>query len=156
MKNVQLKLAIIGAFSVFSATSMSAGFVNIPTTGFSGSAYTRCMAQPTTIGGSATTVGNFGSGSTPNGNPTPTPTTTANNTCATSMWGQVLHCDISDFRLSPWPDHYAQSLKAVYITSLPAGMVGKKYIFQTKIGCCGWKCWVRSVNDLTGFAMLIA
>ena len=82
MKNVQLKLAIIGAFSVFSATTMSAGFVNIPTTGFSGSAYTRCMAQPTTIGGSTTTVGNFGSGSTPNGNPTPTPTTTANNTCA--------------------------------------------------------------------------
>lgn len=82
MKKVQLKLAIIGAFSVFSATTMSAGFVNIPTTGFSGSAYTRCMAQPITIGGSATTPGNFGSGSTANSNPTPTPSTTANNTCA--------------------------------------------------------------------------
>jgi hypothetical protein len=82
MKKAKLKLAILGVFSVFSATAMSAGFVNIPTTGFSGSAYTRCMAQPTTVGGSSTSVGNFGSGSTPNGNPTPTPTTTANNTCA--------------------------------------------------------------------------
>ncbi|MGY1488005.1 hypothetical protein ACW4YW_01210 [Methylobacillus pratensis] len=82
MKNAKLQLAVLGVFSVASVQSMSAGFVNIPTTGFATSAYTRCMAQTTTIGGNTTTVGNFGSGSTSNGNPTPTPTTGANNTCA--------------------------------------------------------------------------
>ncbi|MFL9609878.1 hypothetical protein ACKF11_07300 [Methylobacillus sp. Pita2] len=82
MKNAKLQLAVLGVFSVASAQSMSAGFVNIPTTGFSTSAYTRCMAQPITIGGSSTTPGNFGSGSTANGNLAPTPTTSANNTCA--------------------------------------------------------------------------
>ncbi|MCB5189342.1 hypothetical protein LG198_01185 [Methylobacillus arboreus] len=81
MKNATLKLAVLGVFSIASTQAISA-FVNIPTTGFPSSAYTRCMAQPTTIGGSATTVGNFGSGSVGNGNPTPAPTTTANNTCA--------------------------------------------------------------------------
>lgn len=82
MKFATLKLALIGVFGFASTQSISAGFVNIPTTGFGTSAYTRCMAQTTTIGGSTTTLGNFGSGSTANGNLTPTPTTTSNNTCA--------------------------------------------------------------------------
>lgn len=82
MRVVHLKLTILGAVSIFSSPAISAGFVNIPTTGFSGSAYTRCMAQPITIGGNSTSVGNFGSGNAANGNPTPTPNTAANNICA--------------------------------------------------------------------------
>lgn len=81
MKNATLKLAVLGVFSMASAQS-GAAFVNIPTAGFGTSAYTPCMAQPTTIGGNPTTFGNFGSGSVGNGNPAPTPTTSANNTCA--------------------------------------------------------------------------
>lgn len=82
MKNAQLEITILAVFSFFSGTTISAGFVNIPTTGFSGSAYMRCLAQPTTINGSITTSGNFGSGNSGNGNPSPSPSTTANNTCA--------------------------------------------------------------------------
>lgn len=82
MKNVKMKLAVISALGLVSAQAMSLGLVNIPVAGFATSAYTRCMAQPTTIGGQPTTFGNFGSGSVGNGNPPPTPTAGANNTCA--------------------------------------------------------------------------
>jgi hypothetical protein len=69
MKNVKLKLAVLGAFSMLSAQAMATGFVNLPDTGFavSGgtSAYTVCNG-----------TGNFGST-----DPVP-PTLSANNTCA--------------------------------------------------------------------------
>jgi len=82
MKNTVFKLAVLGVLTTASNQSISAGFVSMPTTGFTASAYTSCIAQPTTISGVTTTSGNFGSGTTGNGNPTPTPTTTANNICA--------------------------------------------------------------------------
>lgn len=65
MKNVTIKLAVLSALSFISAHSMATGLVPIPTTGFSGTAYTLCN-----------TTGNFGSS-------IPTqPTAGANNTCA--------------------------------------------------------------------------
>lgn len=65
MRNAVLKLAVLGALGVVSVHATATGLVAIPTTGFSGSAYTLCN-----------TTGNFGSS-------IPTaPTTGANNTCA--------------------------------------------------------------------------
>lgn len=65
MRNAVLTLAVLGAFSVVSMHASATGLVAIPSTGFSGTAYTLCN-----------TTGNFGSS-------TPTqPTTSANNTCA--------------------------------------------------------------------------
>ncbi len=65
MRNAVLKLAVLGALGVVSVHAAATGFVAIPTTGFSGTAYTLCN-----------TTGNFGS-SIP-----VQPTTGANNTCA--------------------------------------------------------------------------
>lgn len=65
MRNAVLTFAVLGALSVVSMHATATGLVTIPSTGFSGSAYTLCN-----------TTGNFGSS-------TPTqPTTSANNTCA--------------------------------------------------------------------------
>lgn len=65
MKNVTIKLAVLSALSFVSVQASATGFVAIPTTGFTGTAYTLCN-----------TTGNFGSS-------IPTqPTTGANNTCA--------------------------------------------------------------------------
>ena len=52
MKFSAIKVAMIGAFGLFTNNVFSLGFVNIPTTGFATSAYTLCN-----------TTGNFGSGS---------------------------------------------------------------------------------------------
>lgn len=69
MKNIKLKLALVGVFGLTSYQALATGFVALPSTGFpvtgGTSAYTLCN-----------TTGNFGSGAPVN------PTTTANNTCA--------------------------------------------------------------------------
>lgn len=65
MKNVKLKLAVLGTLGMASMHVMATGFVNLPTTGFATSAYTLCN-----------TTGNFGSSI------TVAPTAGANNTCA--------------------------------------------------------------------------
>jgi hypothetical protein len=65
MKNVTIKLAVLSALSFVAGQAMATGLVSIPTTGFTGTAYTLCN-----------TTGNFGS-SIP-----VQPTTLANNTCA--------------------------------------------------------------------------
>jgi hypothetical protein len=66
MKNIKLKLAVLGAVSVFSAEVFATGLVAIPATGFATSAYTTCHVR-----------NNFGS----SGNQQPT--TTVDNVCAT-------------------------------------------------------------------------
>jgi hypothetical protein len=75
MKNVKLKLAILGAFGVLSAQALATGLVPLPSTGFvvaaganqpaGTTAYTRCN-----------TTGNYGSSA------ATAPTAGANNTCA--------------------------------------------------------------------------
>ncbi len=65
MKQLSLKLAVLGTLGLVSAQTMATGLVAIPAAGFSSTAYTSCN-----------TTGNFGSSS------TTAPTTSANNTCA--------------------------------------------------------------------------
>lgn len=65
MKKVMINLAVLNALSLLSVPAMATGFVNIPATGFSGTAYTLCN-----------TTGNFGSAIATQA------TTSANNTCA--------------------------------------------------------------------------
>lgn len=69
MKNIKLKLAVLGAFGMLSAQAMATGLVALPTAGFAvtggTSAYTLCN-----------TTGGFGAGVAAD------PTATTNNTCA--------------------------------------------------------------------------
>lgn len=88
MKNINLKLAVLGVFSLVSAQAISA-LVTVPTTGFATSAYTPCMANHTLtvpacggVGSGTSTVGNFGSGSTGNCNPVLQPAAGVRDTCA--------------------------------------------------------------------------
>jgi len=75
MKNVKLKLAVLGAFSVLSAQAFATGLVALPTAGFTVAAGTN---QPAGTTGWVTcnATGNYGSGS------FLIPNTTSNNTCA--------------------------------------------------------------------------
>ncbi|MDI1361628.1 hypothetical protein [Methylotenera sp.] len=75
MKNVKLKLAVLGAFSVLSAQAMATGLVSLPTAGVSVAASTNQPAG-TTGWALCNTTGNYGSGT------YTAPTTSANNTCA--------------------------------------------------------------------------
>jgi hypothetical protein len=75
MKNVKLKLAVLGAFSVLSAQAMATGLVALPTAGFTVVAGTN---QPAGTTGWVTcnATGNYGSGT------YSIPDATSNNTCA--------------------------------------------------------------------------
>lgn len=78
MKNVNLKLAVLGALSLLSAPVFATGLVALPTAGFAvaaGSDFTGSLAG-TTAYTLCNTTGNFGSGS------YTAPTAGANNTCA--------------------------------------------------------------------------
>jgi len=75
MKNVKLKLAVLGVFSVLSAQAMATGLVALPTAGFTVVAGTN---QPAGTTGWVTcnATGNYGSGT------YSIPDATSNNTCA--------------------------------------------------------------------------
>jgi hypothetical protein len=74
MKNVKLKLAVLGAFSVLSAQAMATGLVSLPTAGVTVAASTNQPAG-TTGWALCNTTGNYGFGT------FTAPTTRANNTC---------------------------------------------------------------------------
>lgn len=75
MKNITLKLAVLAALSVSAQAQAAAGFVALPDTGFSSSAYTNCFNDGRT---SSDPKGNFGSHPIPTAN---LPTSSQNNTC---------------------------------------------------------------------------
>lgn len=75
MKNVKLKLAVLGTLSMLSAQAMATGLVSLPAAGLSVSAGTNQPAG-TTGWQLCNTTGNYGSGN------YTAPTSGANNTCA--------------------------------------------------------------------------
>lgn len=81
MKNVKLKLAVLGAFSVLSTQVMATGLVSLPTAGVAVAAGANQPAG-TTGWELCNTTGNYGSGT------YTAPTTGANNTCAVFPGGQ--------------------------------------------------------------------
>lgn len=105
MKNVTLKLAVLGTLGLASMQVLATGFVNLPTTGFGTSAYTLCN-----------TTGNFGSST------TTAPTAGANNTCAVFPTVETVS-PIAGYGVSPTnsPD-YSASRPAVMNNTYTGGV----------------------------------
>lgn len=75
MKNVKLKLAVIGVLGLVSSQVLATGFVNLPVGGYN-TATPQTTVSPTTAYARCNTTGNFGSAT------STAPTAGANNTCA--------------------------------------------------------------------------
>jgi hypothetical protein len=90
MKISLLKLAVLSALTI-SSQAFATGFVGLPNTGFTSSAYTNCFNDGRT---STDPKGNFGSSS-----PITAPSTTVNNTCWVAKPASELTSPLSGYSL---------------------------------------------------------
>ena len=133
MKNVKLKLAVLGAFSVLSAQAFATGFVALPTAGV---AVVAGANQPagTTGWELCNTTGNYGSGT------YTAPTIGANNICAVFPGGG------RDLTTSP-VSTIATAVAAATLTSITAN--------GETLGTLGQRTWRNAANTQCVFAKYI-